>query len=166
MSRENKITTSIIEPTQAELSLYNEVIKDLNEEQLDEFANEYFDLVQSEKIKTSFPKYVIDKMIRPVKPGDTISYIDENNATRYLFCLVRKDIETTTYLLFALVDNETESLLTDEVYLFCVCGYDENGIEEIDIMSQSEETEKILDMLEGDNDIELVDGSIQEEEKE
>lgn len=165
MTKKNKETTSIIEPTGAELALYNQLIKDLQEEQLDEFANEYFDLVQKEECKCSFPKYIIDKLIRPVKPGDTISFIDENNTINYLFCLVRKDIEEKTYLLFALVDNETEALMTDQVYLFHVDGYDENGIEEIDLVPASEEAERILDIMEADEDVSMVEGDIQEEEE-
>lgn len=163
MARKNKEQSSIIEPTEAELNLYNQLIKDLTEEQLDEFANEYYDLVQQEQIKVSFPRHIINKLIRPVKPGDTISFIDENNSVQYLFCLVRKDIEIKTYLLFALVDSETETLLTDQVYLFFVDGYDENGIEVIDIFPAGEEAEKILDLIEGDNGVQMVEGDIQEE---
>jgi hypothetical protein len=166
MTRSKKETTSIIEPTQAELALYNQIITDLQEEQIDEFANEYFDLVQAEKIKCSFPKYVIDKVVRPVKPGDTISYSDENNNIQYLFCLVRKDIEDKTYLLFSLVDSETETLRTDQVYLFFVDGLDENGIEVIDIMPATEDAEKILDIMEASDDVEMVEGDIQEETEE
>lgn len=160
MTRNKKETTSIVEPSQAELALYNQIIADLQEEQIDEFANEYFDLVQAEKIKCSFPKYVIDKVVRPVKPGDTISFVDENNTMQYLFCLVRKDIEDKTYLLFSLVDAETESLRTDQVYLFFVDGLDENGIEVIDIVPASEDAEKILDILEASEDVELVEGDV------
>ena len=163
MAREQKITTSIIEPSDAELALYNQIIKDLTEEQLDEFANDYFDLVQQEKTKSSFPKFVIDKMIRPVKPGDTISFVDENNTVQYLFCLVRKDIEIKTYLLFALVDSDSETIRTDQVYLFHVDGIDEDGIEIIDIMSNSEESERILNILESDEDVELVTPTYPEE---
>jgi hypothetical protein len=164
MAREPKKTTSIIEPSQAELNLYNQLIKDLQETQLDEFANEYFDLVQKEEINCSFPKFIIDKLIRPVKPGDTISYVDENNTIQYLFCLVRKDIEDKTYLLFAMVDSETESLKTDQVYLFFVDGYDENNIEIIDLFPAGEEAERILDLIEGDENVAVVEGDIQEEE--
>jgi hypothetical protein len=163
MARQPKKTTSIIEPSQAELNLYNQLIKDLQEQQLEEYANEYFDLVQKEELKCSFPKFIIDKMIRPVKPGDTISYVDENNTIQYLFNLVRKDIEDKTYLLFALVDSETESLKTDQVYLFFVAGYDENGIEEIDLFPAGEEAERILDLIEGDENVKMVTGDIQEE---
>jgi hypothetical protein len=164
MARKSKDATSIIQPTEAELNLYNQLIKDLTEEQLDEFANEFYDAVQKEEINISFPRFIIDKLIRPVKPGDTISFADENNSIQYLFCLVRKDIETKTYLLFSLVDKETESLRTDQVYLFAVMGYDENGIEEIDIVPASEEAERILDLIEGDSNVQMVSGDIQEEE--
>jgi hypothetical protein len=163
MTKKNKITTSIIEPTQAELNLYNQLIKDLTEEQLDENANEYFDLVQSEQIKCSFPKYVINKYIRPVKPGDTISFMDEKNTSHFLYCLLRKDIENKTYLLFSMVDVESESLNTDQVYLFYVDGYDENGIEIIDIVPSGAEGERILDIMEGDKNVQMVEGDIQEE---
>lgn len=165
MARKNKEITSIIEPSKAELALYNQIIKELNEEQLDEFANNYFEEVQQEKIKISFPKYVIDKVIRPVKPGDTISFIDENNIIQYLFCIIRKDIEAKTYLLFTLVDAETETLKPEETYLFFVDGFDENGIEIIDIHPIGVEAERILDLIEEDKDVELVGESIQEEKE-
>lgn len=163
MARKKKQVTSIIEPTESELKLYNQVIGDLTEEQIDEYATEYFEEVAAEKANVSFPKFVIDKIIRPVKPGDTISFVDENNEVQFLFCLVRKDIETKTYLLFALVDKATEELLTDQVYLFFVDGYDENGIEEIDIMPAGEEAERILDLIEGDENVVMVEKPIQEE---
>lgn len=165
MTREQKETTSIITPSQAELNLYNQIVKDLQEEQLDEFANEYYDLVQKEECKCSFPKFIIDKMIRPVRPGDTISYIDENNEVQYLFCAIRKDIEDKTYLLFSLVDKKTESIIPAETYLFFVCGYDENGIEEIDIHPANEEAERILNIIEDDGHVKLVEADIQEEEE-
>lgn len=165
MARKNKDATSIIEPSQAELALYNDLLKDLQEEQLDEFANEYFELVQKEQCKVSFPRYVIDKIVRPVKPGDTISYVDENNVIKYLYCLIRKDIEEKTYLLFAMVDNETESINSEQVYLFFVDGVDEDGIEIIDLMPAGEEGERILDIMEADIDVELVETAIPEEEK-
>jgi hypothetical protein len=156
MARNQKETTSIIEPTEAELSLYNQLLKDLTEEQLDEFANEYFDLVQKEECNCSFPKFVIDKLIRPVKPGDTISFIDENNEIQYLFCSIRQDIETKTYLLFSLVDKENDSIIPEQTYLFFVNGYDENGIEEIDIMMAGDEAERILNIIEASDDIEMI----------
>lgn len=168
MAKNKKITTSIIEPTEAELALYHKIIGDLNEEQLDEFATQYFEAVQSESTKSSFPKFVIDKVIRPVKPGDTIQFVDENNVVIYLFCIVRKKIEETTYLLFSMVDNETETLMTDKVYLFYVDGYDENGIEEIDVFPSGEEGERILDIIEEDANVQLVEGlpvDIPKEEK-
>lgn len=165
MARKNKETTSIIEPSKAELNLYNNLVGDLQEEQLDEFANEYFDLVQKEQCKVSFPKFVIDKVIRPVKPGDTISYVDENNKIKYLYNLIRKDIEEKTYLLFAMVDDETETINADQVFLFFVDGCDENGIEIIDLMPAGEEGERILDIMEADADVEMVTPDIPEEGK-
>jgi hypothetical protein len=166
MTRKPKETTSIVEPTQAELNLYNQLIKDLQEDQLDEYANEYFDLVQKEESNISFPRYVIDKLVRPVKPGDTISYMDEKNTIQYLFCLVRKDIEDKTYLLFAMVDSETEALKPEHVYLFFVDGVDENGIEIIDLFPAGEEAERILDLLEEDESVEMVTPIPKEVQKE
>jgi hypothetical protein len=162
-----KKQNSIIEPTDAELKLYNQVTQGLDDYQLEEYSKEYFGLVQQEKMNVSFPKFIIDKLIRPIKEGDTIEFVDENNQQNFLYALIRKDIEDTTYLIFSKVDNETETLLTDEVYLFYVDGHDENGIEIIDVMPQGEKAEKILDIIEGDNDVEMVNEQmVQETEQE
>lgn len=164
MARKKKEATSIIEPTEAELKLYNQIIGDLTEEQLDEFATEYFEEVAAERVNMSFPKFVITKIIRPVKPGDTISFVDEHNDTQFLFCIIRKEIEGKIYLLFAMVNKEDETILTDQVYLFNVDGYDENGIEEIDLVPASEDAERILDLIEGDVDVTMVEKTIPEKE--
>jgi hypothetical protein len=162
MAKRKKDATSIIEPTEAELSLYQQVIVDLTEEQLDEFANEYFEQVQAEKTKSSFPRFVVDKIIRPVKPGDTIQFMDEDNNVNFLFCLIRKEIEGKTYLLFSMVNNETETLMPDQVYLFFVDGYDENGIEMLDIFPAGEEGERILDIMEGEENVQMAEMAVKE----
>jgi hypothetical protein len=164
MSKKKK-QSSIIEPTEAELKLYRQVEQSLNDYQIDEFTKEYFTLVQQEKMHVSFPKFIIDKVIRPIKPGDTIEYVDENNKVNYLYATVRKDIEDTSYIIFVKVDAETETLDTDYVYLFFVEGFDDNGIEIIDIMPSGEETEKILDIIEGDADVELADEQLAQEKE-
>jgi|SRR5690554_4588049 len=144
-----KEVNSIIEPTDEELKVYNKLIKDIDEKQLDVFVNEYFELVKNEEINISFPRFMINKLIRPISEGDTISIVTEENEIVYLFCLIRKEIEGKIYLLFAKV-AEDETLYHDEVYLFYVCDVDNIGTEVIDIIPVGEESERILSIIEGE----------------
>lgn len=148
-------TNSIIEPTEEELIAYKQVIADISEEQMDELASQYFEEV-NEGLNISFPKYLIDKFIRPIQPGDTINIQTEERKTVFLFCLVREEIEGVTYLIFAEANGETEELNAETIYLFYICGLDDIGMEIIDIMPAGEETEKILDLLEAKSDVELA----------
>lgn len=165
MSNKSKKQSVVQEPTESELKLYKEVTADFSEEQMDELSQDYFGLVEQEKTNVSFPRFIIDKFIRKIQPGDTIEFFDETNTIKHLFCLNRDCIEGKDYLLFALVESETETLITDSIYLFEVCEYDENGIEIIDIMGNNEETNRILDLMEVNSDGELAEETIPEEEK-
>lgn len=156
---------SIIEPSEQEIKLYQDIVKDLDEVQIDNYANEYFDLVQKEEIKVSYAKFVIDKVIRPIAVGDTITMQDTNGNNKFLVCLVRKEIEGTDYLIFAMVDNETETIIPEMVYLFHVEGRDEVGMEIIDIVASGPEGERILNIIEGDADVEMVEVQTKKEEE-
>jgi hypothetical protein len=153
MSKLNQ--NSIIEPSAAELAMYKTFVNELDDEQLDELSNEYFELVSKEEIKVSFPKFLIDKFIRPIQKGDTITMDIEEGDKVIFFCIMRRDFEEKTYLLFCKVDTESETLYHDKVYLFFVDGEDENGTEVIDIVPHGEESQRILLVLEGylDEDI-------------
>lgn len=159
-----KQQSAMIEPTEGELSLYQNLIQDISEHDMDFYANQYFELVQAEKINISFPKFIIDKIIRPIEVGDTITIKDSAGNNSFLICLIRKEIEGKDYLIFGKVDNETETVIPEDVYLFHVEGRDEAGIEIIDIVESSPEAERILDIIEGDEDVELIETNIQKEE--
>lgn len=148
---------SIIEPTEEEIKLFQELIQDMPDKQMDSYSNEYFDKVKNEEINISFARFVIDKLVRPIQPGDTISYEDDKNEVHHLFCLIRKEIEGTSYLLFSKVDGETEELITEYTYLFYVHEIDEKGFEVIDLMPNGEETERVLDLMEEDVNVEFID---------
>jgi hypothetical protein len=165
MTKKAKNQSSLVEPTESELKIFNDLTQGFDDTQMDELSNEYYDLVEKEKTKVSFPRFIIDKYIRSIKPGDTIQYIDENNVTQFLFCLVRHHVEGKDYMLFSLVDKETETLLPEQVYLFFADGYDENGIEYIDIMSDNEEAERICQIIEEEADVKVVEQDIPEEEE-
>lgn len=146
--KDNKFNqSSIIEPTDVELKTYKSFIKDLNDEQMDELSNEYFTLVSEEKINISFPKFLIDKFIRPIEKGDTIFMDVEDDSKIILFCIMRQELEGKTYLVFCKVDEDSETLYHDEVYLFFVDGYDEVGTEIIDVI-YGEESAEIIASLE------------------
>jgi hypothetical protein len=146
---------SITEPSEEELVIYRQLVSDITEEQMDELANEYFELV-SEGTSMSFPRFLIDKFVRPIEPGDTINFQTEEREVKFLFCLVREEIDEVCYLLFAEADAESEALNTENVYLFNVCGKDEINMEIIDIMPAGEETERILDLLEAKTDVSMA----------
>lgn len=148
MSKQNP--NSVVEPSEEELVIYRQFVGDIPEDQMDELANNYFTEV-AEGLSISFPKYLINKFIRPIQAGDTINFQTEERNEIYLFCLVREEVEGVTYLLFGEADAESENLNTDKVYLFYVCGSDSIGMEEIDIMAAGPETERILDLLEAKN---------------
>lgn len=160
MSKKNQ--SSIIEPTEKELEVFQKLIKNLKEEQLDEFANEYFELVREEKIKISFQKFVIDKMVRPIQEGDTVDFKLNNNEVILMFCLYRKEINNKNYLLFAKVDKETETLFHEDIYLFYVDGVDELGTEILDIIPNNEESKKILKIIEDDLNAKEIDKSLED----
>lgn len=141
---------SIIEPSEEELAVYNQFVNDITNEQMDVFANKYFELVQAEKINVSFPKYLIDQIIRPISEGDTIAFEDTEGTKHMLFCILRKEIEGKTYLAFCKVEEETETLIHDTTYLFFVDGTDNIGMEMIDIIPAGEESQRILELMEAD----------------
>lgn len=160
----SKNQSSIIEPTEAELALYKTFSEELTEEQLDAFSDEYYDLVQNEEINVSFVKFIIDKVIRPIKEADVIQFETSDMGTVFLFCLLRKNIEGKDYLLFAKVDEEKEELdQSGDVFLFYVDGVDETGMEIIDIMANGEETEAILNIMEESIHVEFTKETIPEE---
>lgn len=162
MSKLNQ--SSIIEPTAEELVLYKSFVNELDDEQLDELSNEYFELVSKEEIKISFPKFLIDKFIRPIQKGDTITMDTEEGSKVIFFCIMRQEFEGKDYLLFCKVDEESETLYHDKVYLFFVDGVDEVGTEIIDIVPYGEESQRILTVLEGylDEDTKLREESVSE----
>jgi hypothetical protein len=148
---------SIIEPSEEELVVYKQLVTDLPDDQMDDLANEYFEKVNNEDIGISFPRYLIDKFVRPVQPGDTIHFQTEDRKNKVLFCLVREIVEEVTYLIFAEADPETENLNTEFIYLFHVCGLDNIGTEMIDILPNSPEADKILDILEAKTDVKVAE---------
>jgi hypothetical protein len=154
MSKQDQ--NSIVQPSEAELTVYKQLIVDIPENQLDELANEYFEEVSKNELAISFPRFVIDKMVRPIQPGDTISFQTAEDATVYLFCLVRKEVEGVSYLLFAQANGETEELNTEVTYLFFVDGKDDIGTEIIDIVPAGELSEKVLDAMEADQDVQIL----------
>lgn len=156
---------SIIEPTADELVIYKQLTQDIPDYQMDELANEYFEEVSGNNLNISFPRFIINKMVRPIKEGDTISFKTAEGIDTFLFCLIRKEIEDRFYLLFAEADGETEDLKTEVTYLFYVDGVDEIGTEIIDIMPSGEETERILDIMEEDADVILAKGKDDGEEQ-
>lgn len=156
MSRKKINQNSIIEPTEDEIKLFKSLVKDMTEAQLDYYSNEYFNLIKNEKSKISFAKFVIDKIVRAIQPGDTIAYNDSEDNNHYLFCLIRENIENTDYLLFAKVDEETQQLIAEEQYLFYVYGLDENNFEIIDIVSK-DKANRILDIMEELPDVKTIE---------
>lgn len=162
MSKLNQ--NSIIEPSAEELKIYKTFISQLDDEQLDELSNEYFELVSNEELNVSFPRFLIDKFIRPIQKGDTINIATEEDENVIFFCIMRQDFEEKTYLLFCKVDAESETLYHDKVYLFFVDGVDEVGTEIIDLVPYGKESQRILTILEGylDEDIENHSESVSE----
>jgi hypothetical protein len=161
----SKDQNSIIIPTEEELVIYKQFVNDIPDSQIDEYANEYYDLVSSGVTKVSFPRFMIDKIIRPIKEGDTINFETEDKQTIFMFCIVRKNIEGKDYLLFCKVDTETETLYHEEVYLFFVDGKDNIGTEILDIVPSGEEANKILALMEVDLDVaEIKEDILQMEE--
>lgn len=154
----SKEQNTIIDPTEQELKVYQDLVNELDEMQMDNLANAYYEYINTNKDekKCSFAKFVIDKLIRPVQEGDTINYVDDKGQLEHLFCLVRKTIEDKDYLIFAMVDKETEELRTEQVFLFYVEGKDELGMEIIDVFEKGEEAERILDLIEASEDVEVT----------
>lgn len=153
--------SSIIEPTKEELAMYEQFVKDISDEQMDDLSNEYFDLVQKKQIDVSFPRFLIDKIIRPISPGDTIKIYDENNKEIPLFCLLREEIDGEKYILMCMVDEDTETLIHDNVYIFTVVGTDNIGTEVIDLMPAGELADKVLQIME-----DKVNAQLDEEKEE
>lgn len=153
---------NVIKPTEKELAMYQTLVAEADEHQMDFLANEYFSYITSnDNKKISFARFVIDKLIHPIRETDTISYIDDKGSQHYLYCLVRRTIEGNDYLIFAKVIEESETINEKEVYLFKVVGRDEIGIEEIDICEKSEDSARIL-MLMDELDEEEVEDDVQE----
>lgn len=146
MAKSNQ--NSIIEPTPEELVIYQDLIQGIPDFQMDDLAQEYYEEVSQKGLNISFPRYLINKMVRPIKPADTITVEVEGGKNVNLFCLVRETINEVDYLLFAEADPDTEELKTEVTYLFYVVGKDEVGTETIDILPNCQETEEILDILE------------------
>lgn len=138
---------SLIEPTQKELEMFKNISDQIDETTMDNLANEYFDLVTKDEIKISFPRFILDKYVRSIKEGDTIEFRTEDKQLIYLFCILRKTINETDYLLFAKADDNG-SLNTEETYLFFVYEIDSDGIEILDIIPSGEEADVIINKLE------------------
>lgn len=156
---------SMKEPTEEELAVYNNFVGDIDDNQMDMFANEYYDLVAKEEIDCSFPKFLIDKIVRPVSAGDTLTIQDENSDNHLLFCIKRMEINEVDYLAFCRVDEETETLIHDTTYLFYVSGKDNIGMEEIDLVPAGDKAQEILNIMEEDLNVpEVKESSTKEEE--